>query len=390
MEHSGGEAVEETIAGWLDSKQALAHHFRIRPLFEALVPDGRELLQEWSTGGGGFSPSTRRVLEAGAVVSSSFSNITGQIIYSRTLEYFGLPEFVFTKEVDTMPSQFLGMEKIAGISELGDESEIVDEGMPYPLAGIQEDWIEAPAGRKRGMIVPLTWETVFADRTGDLLKRAGAVGRWLGHNKEKRIIDSIVDENAGAVSAALGGHRYHWRGVTYATHQTSATSAPFYNNVLTSAALQDWTDVEAAELQMSRIRDPYTNEPMEITPDVIVVTKQLEYTARYIIQATTAQIAVGGYNVNTTVTRYDMPNFLPKYRVVTSQLLETRMVTDTDWVLGNLKRAVAYKEIRPLTVEQAPANHPDEFSRDVVSQWKVSEFGAPFVQEPRALIESRA
>lgn len=387
MEAHGPEAVEDTVRGWLDSRQAQAHHFRVRPLFEALVPEGREMLQEWSTGG--FSSSTRRLLEAGAVVSSSFSNITGQIVYSRTLEYFQLPEFVFTREVDTMPSQFLGMEKIAGISEIGDESEIVDEGMPYPLAGIQEDWIEAPAGRKRGKIVALTWESVFADRTGDLLKRAGNVGRWLGHNKEKRIIDAIVDENAGAVSATMGGHRYHWRGTSYATHQTNAAVAPFYNNVVTSNALADWTDIEAAELQMSRIRDPYTNEPMEITPDVVVVTKQLEYTARYVIQATTAHVAVGGYPTNATATRYELPNFLPKYRVVTSQLLETRMTTDTDWILANLRRAVAYKEIRPLTVEQAPANHPDEFNRDIVNQWKVSEFGAPFVQEPRAIVESR-
>lgn len=380
--------MEETVRGWLDSRQVMSHHFRVRPLFEALVPDGREMLQEWSTGG--FSSATRRLLEAGAVVSSSFSNITGQIVYSKTLEYFQLPEFVFTKEVENMPSQFLGMEKIAGISEIGDESEIVDEGMPYPLAGVQEDWIEAPAGRKRGKIVALTWESVFADRTGDLLKRAGNVGRWLGHNKEKRIIDAIVDENTGAVSAAFGGHRYHWRGVSYATHQTNAAVAPFYNNVVTSNALADWTDVEGAELQMSRIRDPYTNEPMEITPDVVIVTKQLEYTARYVIQATTAHVAVGGYPTNATATRYEMPNFLPKYRVLTSQLLETRMTTDTDWYLANLKRFVAYKEIRPLTVDQAPANHPDEFNRDIVNQWKVSEFGAPFVQEPRAVIESRA
>lgn len=390
QESQGQEAVEATVQGWLDSRQALAHHFRIRPLFEALVPDGRELLMEWSTGGGSFSSATRRLLEAGAVVSSSFSNITGQIVYSRTLEYFSLPEFVFTKEVDTMPSQFLGMEKIAGISNLGDENEIVDEGMPYPMAGVQEDWIEAPAARKRGTIVALTWESVFSDRTGDLLKRAGEVGKWLGHNKEKRVIDAIVDENTGAVSATLGGHRYHWRGTSYATHQTNAAVAPFYNNVVTGNALVDWTDVEGAELQMSRIRDPYTNEPMEITPDVVIVTKQLEYTARYVIQATTAHIATGGYPTNATATRYELPNFLPKYRVLTSQLLETRMTTDTDWYLANLKRAVCYKEIRPLTVDQAPANHPDEFNRDIVNQWKVSEFGAAFVQEPRAMIESRA
>ena len=81
---------------------------------------------------------------------------------------------------------------------------------------------------------------------------------------------------------------------------------------------------------------------------------------------------------------------LPKYKILTSRLLETRMATDTDWYLGNLKKAFGYKVCRPLNVEQAPADHSDNFNREIVNQWKASEVGAAFTRDPRLINESRA
>lgn len=368
----------------LKRKELKPEEVRIRHLFEALVPSGTEVLQEFATGG--FSTGTSDLLEAGVVRSSQFSNITGQLVYAKTLQYFESEEFVFTKEVPDVPSTTIGMEKIAGIGGIGDEAEVVGEGKPYPYVGPVEDYIEIPAAQKRGDIVALTWEAVFADRTGDLLKQAQKLGEFMGVNKEKRIIDCIVDEGTGAVSAVRGGHRYHWRGSSYATYDTGTT----WDNVTTSNALVDWTDIEGAELTLSRLTDQNTGEPMMVVPDVVVVTKQLEYTARYVITATSMAVNAGGYATSGTPTRYELPNMVPKYRILTSRLLETRMATDTDWYLGNLKAAFGYKTIRPLKVDQAPPNHPDEFERDIVNQWKVSEFGTPYTEQPRAINESRA
>ena len=60
--------------------------------------------------------------------------------------------------------------------------------------------------------------------------------------------------NGGAKSAALGGHRYHWKGTSYGTYQTTTP----WVNVATSAGLVDWTDVEAAWLLLAQMVDPYT------------------------------------------------------------------------------------------------------------------------------------
>lgn len=380
----GPDGVASTLIESLKRRDLRPDEVRIRPLFEALIPDGWEFLQQYSTGG--FSSQFAHLLESGVVRASQFSNITGQIVYSKTLEYYEDEEFVFSKEVTDIPSQFLDLEKIAGVGRLGDEAEVVGEGLPYPYAGPVEDYIHLPPARKRGEICALTWESVFADRTGDLLGRAAEVGHFLGLNKEKRVIDAIVDEGGGAVSAVLGGHRYHWRGTTYATYQTSTP----WDNVTASNALVDWTDIEGAELTLSRIVDPNTGEPIAIQPDTIIVTKQLEYTARYIIQATSLAVNAGGYATSGTPTRFELSNFLPKYKIMTSRLLETRMATDTDWYLGNVKKAFGYKTCKPLTVEQAPDAHPDNFNRDIVNQWKASEFGAACTLDPRLVNESRA
>lgn len=369
----------------LRRKDIRPNEFAIRPLFEALVPAGREILQDWSTGGG-FAESTRTLLEADTVKSSQFSQITGQMVYAKTLEAYDNEEFVFTKTIPEVQTPGnLDLEKVAGISGVGNENEVVGEGMPYPGAGPVSDYIHLPPVKKRGQKVALTWEAVYSDRTGQLLQRAADVGFFLGYDKEVRIIDAICDENGGAVTAVQGGHRYHWRDTTYATYQTSTP----WDNVTTSNALVDWTDIEAAELTMSRITDPNTGLPILITPTHIIVTKQLEYTARYILSATSLAIHAGGYATSGTLNEMQVSNFIPKYTVLTSRLLETRMATDTDWYLCNPK-AWGYRVAIPLETRQASDNHPDNFDRDIVNQWLCREMGAAFTNDPRLTHESRA
>lgn len=389
-ELKGPGAAARFVANLLESKEAKPEDFRIGPLFFATYDHAAELREEYATGG--FSDSTNRRLmreqirasEAGEVMAGDFATITGQIVFSKTREQFDHEEFIFSKEVDTMSSSFLGLEKLGMIGRVGDDVTTIEEGGLVPNTGPTQDYIEAPPAQKRGQKVALTWEAVFADRTGQLLQAAADVGFGLGSNKEKRVIDAIVDENAGAKSAALGGHRYHWFGTSYATFQTSTP----WDNVTATNTLDDWGAIDAAEQTFNAITDPHTGEPLTIIPDSIVVTKQLEKTAQYIIRSTSIRVAVGGFPTNATASQQYSPNLINPYKILSSRLLATRMATDTTWFLGNLKRAVCYKEIRPLRVEAAPAGHPDEFDREIVNQWKATEYGNVFVQEPRAIVQN--
>lgn len=373
VELNGPEATAAHLTEALETKELRPEDFSIRELAEAF--NGREWVQQFNPRHG----ESMSLLETGAVKNSSFSNITGQIVYNKILMAFEDEAFVFSNEVETVSTEFNG-ERIAGIGGIGDEIERVDEGQPYPLVTPSEDYIDTAPTTKRGAIVALTKEAIFFDRTNQLLEQARKLGYWLGLNKEKRVIDAIIDENAGAASIRAGGHRYHWKGTSYATYQTSGQ----WINQSASTDLIDWTDVEALEILLADITDPNTGEPVMIMPEVIIVTNSRLHTARRIISATEIRHGPQGSTAAGAVTA-NSPNVLDNYRILSSRLLKARLATDTDWFLGNVRRAVNYMENWPLTTVQAPANSEDDFKRDIVMQWRTSERGAAQVVEPRAL-----
>ncbi len=346
--------------------------YKIRDLFENFIKGGREIVNSWNPGQGEGGIS---LIEAGdAVNTAAFSNITGQIVYNATMDAFTSEAFVFTPLIRTIPTEFSG-EKIAGVTRMGDRAEVVAEGQAYPHVGIGEDWIETPVTTKRGFIVPLTKEAIFYDRTGLVIQRCAEVGEFLGLNKEKRVIDCIIDENVTA-------HRYKWRGSVYATYQTTSP----WDNVTASATLVNWTDVDEAEQTLSNILDPNTGEPIVSMPRDFVCCRQLLYTARYVLNAT--EIRVGDGASVTTQTIAANPLAANGYRIHSSQLLAARMATDTTYYLGELSKAFAYMQNWPLTTTQAPTNSQDEFERDIAMQWKASERGATATLEPRVMNKS--
>jgi hypothetical protein len=325
---------------------------------------------------------SRALTEAeGAVSTSSFTNITGQIVYSTTLDAYEAEEFVFTRLIPEVATQFLDGEKIAGITEIGDEVAVRAEGDPYALAGVTEDWVFTPPVKDRGMIVPVTWEAVFADRTNLLLDRCRDVGKWSGVNREKRAIDAFVDENTTV-------HRYNWRGTTIASYGDNSGTHT-WDNLAASNALVDWTDIDVAEQVFNALVDPYTGEPSLWDPKHLVVTKQNEQTARRIVSATEIRVTTPGYATSANPTQSIRSNpYGNKYEVVTSRLLASRLTTDTDWWIGDVSKVAKYMQAEKMNVMQAPTNSHEEFHRRIVQQFRVNERGAYVVVQPRAAVKS--
>jgi hypothetical protein len=140
----------EELYDALDKKELVPEDFSVRQLFEEFVEDGREIVDSWNArhGGGGIM-----LMEAGnAIDTSVFSNISGQIVYTRMLEKFTSEEYVFSRAIPDVPTKFSG-ERIPGITNIGDEAEIIDELQAYPMAGVSEDYIDTPEeapGRREG------------------------------------------------------------------------------------------------------------------------------------------------------------------------------------------------------------------------------------------------
>lgn len=354
----------------LDNKEIRPTDFSFSELFEDLVEDGHSIVSQWR-----HHPESRMSLTEAGVSSTAFLNISGQLLVNKTLEAYNDPKFVSDQLCEVVPTRLPKGERIPGITQIGNEAEAIGEGQPYPIIGLGEDWIDTPETVKRGLIVPLTRECVVADLTGQLFDRASRVGEWIRYNREIRILQAAL----GITSS----YNRRSRGVqsTYADNSGNHD----WDNLQASNTLVDWTDIENAMLLFDGMLDPNTGTPIMVIPDTVVVPTALAWTAERILNAT--QIAFGDGASNTTRTYGSNPAG-GKFKIVTSQLVYTVTSSTSSWFLGDFKRGVKYMEISPVQVIQAPTNSHDEFHRDIVAQWKASEWGVPAVVEPRAMVKS--
>lgn len=365
----------------LEKKQLRPEDFSIRDLAEHFVMNtgGETIGSHWvrETCGGPQGQTT--LLEAAeGVDSTAFSNITGQLIFARVLEGYQHPQFALSRLIPPTPTRLSG-EKIPGITRIGDRAEEVGEGMPYPNFGFGEEFVETPETTKRGLIVPVTRETIFFDRTNLVLRRAGEVGEFLGLNKEKRLVDVVI----GAVN------NYKRNGSSANTYVTSGSDR--VNDQ--SNPLVDWTNVDQAEQLLADMTDPATNEPILISADTILAMPANFRTAQRIVSATEVTSTTPSGVATTT----DNP-IVGQFRVERSQLAYLRIqselgVASTDareyWFLGRFDKAFAYMENWPITVSQAPANSEAEFTQDIVLRFKASERGAAAVIDPRYVVRNK-
>lgn len=369
-ELDGGAKTVEHLSEALNSKQLAPEDFSLRDLAEALVPDGHEwvrMLDPRSAGG-------VNVLESEGVDVTAFLNVAGQVVYSKILDAYRHEAFVVSRLVDTIPTRFDG-EKIPGAGPLADGAAEVAPGMPYPSVGFGEDYVETPSTAKHGLIVPVTREAIFFDRTHLVLSRAAEVGELLGLNKEKRLIDVLI----GATN------NFKWRGTAYNTYQSSTP----WVNVKSTNELSDWTNVDAAEQLFADMLDPNTGEPVLIKGTNVLVMPAYRHAAHRVFNA--AEIEYAG---SASITKSANP--LGQYRVVESRLAYRRIVASgvaADnakkwWFIGDFKRAFAYMENWPITVTQSAPGSEADFTHDVVVRFKASERGAAAVLNPRYVVKN--
>ncbi len=346
--------------------------FSLRDLFVNTVQDGYEALQ--------MLDPRYEIETTEAVDSSFFSKITGQIVYSRIHEAYMNEGFVFSRLIPNVPTPFLDGEKIPGMTRIGDEAETVGEGQQYPEAGFSDIYTETPRTDKRGLIVSVTREAIFSDRTGLILRRASEVGEWLGLNKEKRLVDIAI----GATN------NYKRNGTASNTYQTAT---PWINDQ--SNALTDWEEIEASWLLLREMTDPDTGEPIMITGNDIVVGPAKAATLSRILSATQIRNIQGA---NETISGNIVARFLGNTRASDSQLMTARVESELSvsaansklyWLHGDFSKAFAYMEAFPLTTTQAPANATLAFDRDIVARYKASERGVATVLDPRYVVRNK-
>lgn len=336
--------------------------FRLRPLFEALVDDGAELVQNhFGPGGGGFS-----LMEAGDTVNTSmFANIQGQYLYNAMLRAYKMPELIGDSLVTVMDSVEVS-ERIPGVTAIGDQVEVISEGQSYARAVTGERWVDTPDTIKRGLIVEVTKEAVFFDKTNLILQECSNVGRYIAINRERRILDVVLGistvyrRNGGAAVA------------TYGSDNTSG-----------STPLVDYTSLDAADTKFSEMVDPDTGEPIVATPDTLICPPALRNTANRIRGASSTNSNTNptlGTGATETRVAGNSLNGAP-FNIASNQYVKERSTSNTTWWYGAPKQAFVYMQNWGLKVESEGANSAEAFERDVIARYKASERGAAGVME---------
>ena len=370
----GPERAVQHLREAMQEGQLKAEDFSIRELAEATVgPAWVKQMDPRNDGG-------VRLLESGDGVDvTAFSNIAGQVVYSKILESYSQEAFVMSQLVDTISTRLDG-EKIPGIGRIREEAAEVRPGMPYPSVGLGEDYIETPSTTKRGFIVPVTREAVFFDRTHLVLQRAAEVGEILGLNKEKRLLDLLIGVD----------NNYKWKGTQYNTYYGAGDAGPWVN--VLAHELVDWTDVDAAEQLFADILDPNTGEPVLIQASTLLVMPAYRHAAARILSATDLSYGDEASKVSTTYANpYSRTCQFYESRLAYRRVIASGQVAAAArqwWFLGDFRKAFAYMENWPITVTQSPANSEADFNQDIVIRFKASERGAAAVINPRYVVKS--
>lgn len=361
-----------------------AEEFSLRDLAEELVAtrDGEPCGYQW----------TKSLLLQEAAIDgvdvTAFANITGQLMISKVMEAFQREEYVLSRLIPSISTRLDG-EKIPGISRPRDierdhdDALVVNPAQPYPHAGFGEDYIETPSTTKRGLIIPVTKEAIFFDRTNLVLQRASEVGEILGSNKERRLVDLAI----GATN------NFKWKGTDYNTFYDSDDDGEWVNRD-DSNELLDWSSIDTAEQLFAEMTDPATGDPILIGGRTLLVTPANRFIAQRLVAATETRDTT---NTN-TVTVQPNPLAGMGIRPVASALVYQRLqaalslaasVAKDVWFYGDPMKAFAYMENWPITVLQSPTNSEAEFNQDIVVRYKASERGAAAVMQPRAWQQHR-
>ena len=330
--------------------------------------------------------SSQRFTETsyGAVNSTAFSNITGQLIYSKIHEGYKDPVFIGNQLVTTMKTK-LETEKVPGHQSISADAMEVKESMPYPSVGFGESFQQLPSTKKYGLQIGLTKESIFFDRTGMLLNSAKNIGYRLAIRKEKEILDTVIGAQ----------NNYNYRDTNYNTFSTTKVGSVGWINDFSGNALNDWHNIDISLQNFSNINDPDSGDPILIMPDTILVSTAKYMSANRIISATEIRNTVGE-----TETISENPLKNKGMKVLTSQLLLSRIrdastsgnrtVVETNlnkskefWWIGSPKKAFLYLENWPLTLTKSPKNSEAEFNQDIVQRWRASERGVCAVFDPR-------
>ena len=373
IESLGAEGFYHKVCQLLNEKQISSDDFSYYELAEAcgVLPQLRRLREFTPT-----SESLPQLLRESnpGVGSNLFQVITGELIGRKVIEgYEDDSGFVGDKLVTIMPSR-LRNQKIAGFKALAGPTE-VPEGHPYEESTFEEKYVTTEE-TKQGRILSINEELITFDQTGEINRRAMALGYYLRQERERTIIRGVTDADAGSAKyvyrpSGTGQQLYKTDGSNRNWVGVGNTTSPSFN---TAVPLVDWTDVEevlsyrATEVKDDRIDG--STRPIVAPARQMLVAENLRGTARSVVNSTEITVTT---DVNETRFANPVHNLV---EVVSSPFVDEQAgQAVNDWYIGDFRRQFVWTEIWPVQTFLQRADSETAFDRDVVLRVKVRYYG---------------
>ncbi|MEZ6065170.1 MAG: hypothetical protein R3B90_05570 [Planctomycetaceae bacterium] len=322
-----------------------------------------------------LSSSTATLTESTPGVGTAlFQTITGELIGRKVIEgYEDDAGFIGDHLVTVLPSR-LRNTRIAGFRALAGPTEVA-EGHPYEESSFEEKFVTSLES-KQGRILSINEELIAFDQTGEIHRRAMALGYYLRQERERTIVRAVTDADAAA-----GRHVYRPGGQGQALYAASGSNRNYIGATNTTSPdfaaaipLVDWTDVEQAlHYRATEIRDDRIDgdqRPIVAPAKQLLVPERLRGTARSIVNSTEVHVSTGEGE-----TRYANP-LHGTLEVLSSPFIDEQGGTATsDWYLGDFRRQFVWTEIWPVQTFLQRSESEAAFERDVVLRVKARYFG---------------
>ncbi|VAX40681.1 hypothetical protein MNBD_PLANCTO02-2919 [hydrothermal vent metagenome] len=308
------------------------------------------------------------------VGTNLFQIITGELIGRKVIEgYEDDSGFIGDKLVTVMPSR-LRNQRIAGFKALAGPTE-VSEGHPYEEATFEEKYVTTEE-TKQGRVLSINEELIAFDQTGEINRRAMAMGYYLRQERERTIVRAVTDADA-----ATSKYVYRPNGSGESLYKTNGSNKNWVGAGNTASVgfdsaipLVDWTDIEevlhyrATEVKDDRIDG--TSRPIVMPVKQILVPENLRGTALSIVNS--SEISVTN---DKSETRFANP-IHGMMEVLSSPFIDEQGGDSAnDWYLGDFKRQFIWTEVWPIQTFLQRAESEAAFDRDVVLRVKVRYYG---------------
>lgn len=373
IESHGPQGFYHKICQLLNEKQITPDDFSYYELAEAcgVLPRLRSLRESPLAG-----DSVSHLLSESnpGVNTSLFQVVTGELIGRKVIEgYEDDSGFIGDRLVTVMPSR-LRNTRIAGFTALAGPTE-VPEGHPYEESTFSEKSVTTLES-KQGRILSINEELIAFDQTGEINRRAMALGYYLRQERERTIVRAVTDADASS-----GKYVYRPNGSGQQLYKTDGSNRNYIGSGNTTSTgfnaavpLVDWTDVDyALQYRATEVVDDRVDgspRPVVIPARQLLVPESLRGTARSIINSTEITVTSSDNE-----TRFANPVH-GQLEVLSSPFIDEQGgQAVNDWYIGDFRRQFLWTEIWPVQTFLQRSDSESAFERDVVLRIKARYYG---------------